>query len=203
MLFQETIYNVSMDALVRATIALFVVVDPIGILPLVASLTSKLKKEESRRLIQVTLYTTSGLLIAFAIAGQQILQVFGISIQSFSIAGGLLLLLLSFDVLLRGWKLEGTEKEMGAVPLAFPLLAGPGAITTLIITLEKSGLIVALLAVGIVLGLTTLVFHSTDAIHRVLGATGSLIVSRVMAIFLAAIAVQFIVEGMQDFLANV
>jgi multiple antibiotic resistance protein len=189
-----------LEELIRATIALFVVVDPIGIVPLIASLTSGMSREERRHVIQITIYTATGILIAFAIAGQQMLQAFGISIESFSIAGGLLLLLLSFNLLLRGWKMEGSAKESGAVPLAFPLLVGPGAITTIIITLQKSGLVVALIAVGIVLGLTMLTFRFIDPIQRFLGNIGSLVVSRVMAIFIAAIAIQFILEGVQKFL---
>ncbi len=189
--------ELNVDELLRATVSLFIVMDPIGLVPLIVSLTSNLTKEQSRRVIRSTIYTAAALLIAFALAGHQILQVFGISIESFSIAGGILLLLLSFELLLKGWELKGNAIEMGAVPLAFPLLVGPGAITTTIITLERYGMAVALLSVAIAIALTLLIFSSMHLLYRLLGQLGSLIVSRVMAILIAAIAIEFIISGIE------
>ncbi len=189
--------ELNVDELLRATVSLFIVMDPIGLIPLIVSLTSNLTKEQSRRVIRSTIYTAAALLIAFALAGHQILQVFGISIESFSIAGGILLLLLSFELLLKGWELKGNAIEMGAVPLAFPLLVGPGAITTTIITLERYGMAVALLSVAIAIALTLLIFSSMHLLYRLLGQLGSLIVSRVMAILIAAIAIEFIISGIE------
>jgi len=190
--------ELNVDELLRATVSLFIVMDPIGLVPLIVSLTSNLTKEQSRRVIRSTIYTAAALLIAFALAGHQILQVFGISIESFSIAGGILLLLLSFELLLKGWELKGNAIEMGAVPLAFPLLVGPGAITTTIITLERYGMAVALLSVAIAIALTLLIFSSMHLLYRLLGQLGSLIVSRVMAILIAAIAIEFIISGIEN-----
>jgi len=189
--------ELNVDELLRATVSLFIVMDPIGLIPLIVSLTSNLTKEQSRRVIRSTIYTAAALLIAFALAGHQILQVFGISIESFSIAGGILLLLLSFELLLKGWELKGNAIEMGAVPLAFPLLVGPGAITTTIITLERYGMAVALLSVAIAIALTLLIFSSMHLLYRLLGQLGSLIVSRVMAILIAAVAIEFIISGIE------
>jgi multiple antibiotic resistance protein len=190
--------DINTNDLLRSTVSLFIVMDPIGLVPLIVSLTSNLSKEQSKKVVRSTIYTAASLLLAFALAGHQILQLFGVSIESFSIAGGLLLLLLSFELLLKGWELRGNAIEVGAVPLAFPLLVGPGAITTTIITLERYGIVVALLSVSIAIMLTLIVFNFMHMLNRLLGQLGSLIVSRVMAILIAAIAIEFIISGIES-----
>ena len=75
-------FNINADELIRASVSLFIVMDPVGLMPLIASLTSSLSREQSKRVIRSTIYTASGLLLAFAIAGQYILEVFGISQQA-------------------------------------------------------------------------------------------------------------------------
>jgi multiple antibiotic resistance protein len=190
--------DINTNDLLRSAVSLFIVMDPIGLVPLIVSLTSNLSKEQSKKVVRSTIYTAASLLLAFALAGHQILQLFGVSIESFSIAGGLLLLLLSFELLLKGWELRGNAIEVGAVPLAFPLLVGPGAITTIIITLERYGIVVALLSVSIAIMLTLIVFNFMHMLNRLLGQLGSLIVSRVMAILIAAIAIEFIISGIES-----
>jgi multiple antibiotic resistance protein len=190
--------DINTNDLLRSAVSLFIVMDPIGLVPLIVSLTSNLSKEQSKKVVRSTIYTAASLLLAFALAGHQILQLFGVSIESFSIAGGLLLLLLSFELLLKGWELRGNAIEVGAVPLAFPLLVGPGAITTTIITLERYGIVVALLSVSIAIMLTLIVFNFMHMLNRLLGQLGSLIVSRVMAILIAAIAIEFIISGIES-----
>lgn len=190
--------DIDPNDLLRAVVSLFIVMDPIGLIPLIASLTSNLSREQRRRVVRGTIYTAALLLLAFSLAGHQILQLFGVSLESFSIAGGLLLLLLSFELLLKGWELKGDAVEVGAVPLAFPLLVGPGAITTTIITVERYGIAVALLSVGIAILLTLIVFNFMHMLNRLLGKLGSLIVSRVMAILIAAIAIEFIISGIES-----
>ncbi len=123
------------------------------------------------------------------------MQIFSISLESFSIAGGILLLVLALQLLLKGWSVN--KDDRGVIPLAFPLMAGPGAITTVILTLESSGLIVALIAVGIVSLLVLLTFYMINPIYRVLGRVGTLVISKVMAIFIAAIAIEFIMRYKQ------
>lgn len=94
--------DINTNDLLRSAVSLFIVMDPIGLVPLIVSLTSNLSKEQSKKVVRSTIYTAASLLLAFALAGHQILQLFGVSIESFSIAGGLLLLLLSFELLLKG-----------------------------------------------------------------------------------------------------
>ncbi len=190
--------DINVNDLLRSAVSLFIVMDPLGLVPLIVSLTSNLNREQSKKVVRSTIYTAASLLLAFALAGQQILQLFGVTLESFSIAGGLLLLLLSFELLLKGWELKGNAIEVGVVPLAFPLLVGPGAITITIITLERYGIAVALLSVGIAIVLTLIVFNFMHMLNRLLGQLGSLIVSRVMAILIAAIAIEFIISGIES-----
>jgi len=184
--------------ILRATVALFIIVDPIGLVPVFSALTKDLPKPEKKRMFRNIVYTGSALLLVFALAGQQLLLLFGISLQSFMIAGGMLLLLLSVEILLRGERVQKTPGEdVGIVPIAFPLLVGPGAITTTMISIQRDGLEVAIPSILIVMFLTWVVLRFTDRINRLLGRTGSAVVARVMAVFIAAIAIQFIIAGIQ------
>ena len=133
--------NIIGDDLLRSTIALFVVINPIGTIPLFASITQKMQKKESNRVLKTTVITAGALLMIFAVAGTQILSIFGITISSFMIAGGILLFVVSIELLTHGgWRFGGTvSDESGVVPLAFPLLAGPGAITAVILSFQTVG----------------------------------------------------------------
>ena len=135
----------------------------------------------------------------FAAVGTQILSIFGITISSFMIAGGILLFVVSIELLTHGgWRFGGTvSDESGVVPLAFPLLAGPGAITTVILSFQMSGLMVTILSIAIVIGITYVVFFLTGTIYRILGRRGSLIITRIFAVLVAAIAVQYVVNGLK------
>jgi multiple antibiotic resistance protein len=185
------------DNILKYTIALFVVIDPIGTVPLFIALTEKMKKEERKAVSKVAVITAGVLLIVFAVAGTQILNIFGITIFSFMIAGGVLLFIVSIELLTYGaWRFGGTVSgESGVVPLAFPLLAGPGAITSVIISFQAAGLVVTILSIAIVIGVTYIILLLVNPIYRVLGRRGSMIITRVFAVLVAAIAVQYIVQG--------
>jgi multiple antibiotic resistance protein len=191
--------NIFGDDLLRATISLFAVINPIGTIPLFASMTQKMPKVERDRVLKTTVITASALLMVFAVAGTQILSIFGITISSFMIAGGILLFVVSIELLTHGgWRFGGTvSDESGVVPLAFPLLAGPGAITTVILSFQTSGLIVTILSIAIVMGITFVVFFLTGKIYSILGRRGSLIITRIFAVLIAAIAVQYVVDGLK------
>jgi multiple antibiotic resistance protein len=188
-----------LSTILRVIVALFVVVDPIGTIPLFMGLTHDMNTANRKKVSRVAVITASILLLIFALTGQLLLALFGISINSFKIAGGALLLILAVKILISGtWdeKILSPE-ETGAVPFAFPLLAGPGAITTTIVLLQISGLIAVLLGVVTVMLLTYVVLHFVDTIHGFLGRIGSAVVARLMAIFIAAIAFQFVIEGIK------
>ncbi|MDN5867666.1 MAG: MarC family protein, partial [Candidatus Nitrosocosmicus sp.] len=187
------------DDLLRSTISLFVVINPIGTIPLFASITQKMQRTERNRVLKTAVITASALLMLFAVAGTQILSIFGITLSSFMIAGGILLFMVSIELLTHGgWRFGGTvSDESGVVPLAFPLLAGPGAITTVILSFQTSGLIITMLSVAIVMGITYIVFFLTETIYRILGRRGSLIITRIFAVLVAAIAVEYVVDGIK------
>ena len=142
-----------------------------------------------------TAIITSGIvLVVFAIAGTGILRLFGITIFSFMIAGGVLLFIVAIELLTHGvWRFGGgsVPGESGVVPLAFPLLAGPGAITSVIISYQTAGFVVTILPIAIVIGITYIILLFVNPIYR----RGFMIVTRVFAVFIAAIAIQYIVEG--------
>jgi multiple antibiotic resistance protein len=188
--------------LLKSTIALFVVIDPVGNVPLFIALTEKMGKTERNSVLKIAVITAAILLFTFAVAGTQIFFVFGITISSFMIAGGILLFIVAIELLTHGvWRFGtgiGTAGESGIVPLAFPLLAGPGAITSVIISFQTTGLIVTIISIGIVIGLTYLVLKLVNPIYKILGKRGSMIVTRVFAILIAAIAIQYIVQGIRN-----
>ena len=94
--------------------------------------------------------------------------------------------------------LENDLQGTGIIPIAFPLIAGPGAITSVIISQQKDGLIVTLLSIIIVIGITYVVLRSINPIYRILGYRGSEVISRIFAVILTAIAIQYIVEGLRN-----
>jgi multiple antibiotic resistance protein len=186
----------------KSTIALFVVIDPIGTVPLFIALTEKMGKEERKTVSKTAIITSGVLLVVFAVAGTQILAIFGVTIFSFMIAGGILLFIVAIELLTHGiWRFGGSgggaTGESGVVPLAFPLLAGPGAITSVIISFQTAGLIVTMLSIAIVIGISYVILQAINPIYRLLGRRGSMIITRVFAVFIAAIAVQYIIEGVK------
>jgi len=188
--------------LVKGTIALFVVVDPLGNVPIFIGLTKNMDKTQIQKTFQSAIITGLILLFLFAFAGQQILILFGISLSSFMVAGGLLLLIIAVRLLVAGgWQEPSTSPEsVGAVPIGFPLLVGPGAITTTILILQSSGIFVTIFSVLITFIIVWLILRLIHPIFRILGSNGSLVVTRLMAMFIAAIAVQYIVEGVKNLL---
>ena len=110
-------------------------------------------------------------------------------------------MILSLEILFRRERVAKTEspEDSGVIPIAFPLLVGPGAITTTMITLDAYGLPVALTSITIVMFLTWVVMRLTPKINVVLGKTGSSVIAQVMGVFIAAIAIQYIITGLQNY----
>lgn len=187
--------------LLRSTVALFVVIDPIGSVPVFMALTQKMERTERASVTKIAIVTAAGLLFVFALAGAQIMSIFGITIASFMVAGGILLFIVAIELLTHGeWRFgsAGAQGESGVVPIAFPLLAGPGAITAVIISFQTAGLAVTALSILIVIGITYVILRYVDRIYKVLGRRGAIIVTRVFAVLIAAIAVQFVVDGIRE-----
>jgi multiple antibiotic resistance protein len=187
--------------LLKATVALFVIVDPLGPVPIFAGLTKPMSPDEKKKVFRTAALVGAVLLAAFALVGQEILILFGIALPSFQIAGGLVLLLLSIEIIFRGERMDKltlvSAEETAVFPIAFPLLVGPGAITLTMISIQSSGILVALLAIVIVMFVSWIVLKQTDRIYRLLGKTGAAVIARIMSLFIAAIAVQYVLAGIQ------
>jgi multiple antibiotic resistance protein len=183
--------------LAKAVITLFIIVDPLGNIPIFISLTKGMAREHRQKAFRTAIFTGFILLISFALMGQQIFMLFGISLYSFMIAGGILLLIISIRILVRGeWEEESNPPEsIGVVPIGFPLLVGPGAITTTILNLQASGVMVTVIAVLIVFAVVQIILRLIDPIYKFLGSSGSMVISRLMALLIAAIAIQYILDG--------
>ncbi len=184
--------------LVKAFIILFVVMDPPGNIPVFIALTKGMRKEERRTELNHAVIVATVLLLLFAFLGKIVLNVLGISIDSFMIAGGILLLLISFD-LLRGEHKYGVTEEsgagVGAVPMGTPMLAGPGAITAVMVIIQSSGAFVVLFSIFSAIIAARLVLGQSDRLYSMMGKVGTEVLSRVIGIIVAAIAIQFIGTG--------
>ena len=189
--------------IITSVIALFVVIDPIGNIPLFIAFTKKLEKAEHKTVSKTAIITAAALLLLFGVAGTQILGLFGITIFSFMIAGGTLLFIIAIELLTYGeWRFVSKVKEdVGVVPIAFPLLAGPGSITAVIISYQTSGFLITFFSIIIVMTITYVILRMVNPIYKILGNRGSMIVSRVFAVIIAAIAVEYIVEGIKNLFA--
>jgi len=191
--------------LVQVFIMLFVVMDPPGNIPIFMALTKGMSERERKKELNYAVLVATILLLLFAFLGKIILYVLGITTDSFMIAGGILLLLISFDLLRGEHKyVAGGESGagVGAVPLGTPLLAGPGAITTVMVIIQSSenfitGAFFVLFAIFSAIIATRLVLGQSERIYQILGKVGSEVLSRVMGIIVAAIAIQFIVNGIR------
>jgi multiple antibiotic resistance protein len=188
--------------LVRASIALFIIVDPIGNIPIFIGLTEKIAPTQRKKVYNIATLVGFVLLLFFAFLGQEVLTIFGLSIYAFEIAGGILLLIIAVRILVTGSMHENVDypESLGAVPIAMPLLVGPGAITTTIFNLQAYGTLTAIIAVLLVLSITWVILRFINGVYRVLGRTGALVIARVMALLIAAIAIQYILTGATHFI---
>jgi len=199
-----SIADVAFD-LAKAAIVLFIIVDPFGNIPIFIGLTEKMTETQKRKVFNTACLVGFILLLVFAFTGLEIFSIFGVSIFSFEIAGGVLLLIIAIRILISGSIQESVEspESIGAVPIAIPLLVGPGAITTTIFNLQTYEVYVTVLAVMVVIGITWFILRYLNTIYKFLGKTGSIVIARVMSLLIAAIAVQYILVGVTRFLPTI
>ncbi|MGA0001815.1 MAG: MarC family protein [Steroidobacteraceae bacterium] len=200
------------DELIKFFVLLFVVVEPITLAPVFASLTQGADDAYRRRMSFKAILISLIVLVVCALAGGRFIQLMGISIDAFRIAGGAMLFLISLEMVFAresGTKTTQEEKaevqqraDISVFPLAFPFIAGPGALATVLLTFSTTGdnwqLTLGLLGViAGVLAITLVVLLLTPFINRVMGVTGAHVVSRLTGVVLAALAVQFILNGLR------
>ena len=156
---------------------LFVITDAVGNLPIFYSITKGLDKKERHETFLTAAIFSFILLVVFTFLGKFILDIFGIKMSDFRIAGGILILVIAIIILVRGSLFQAKEKiEVGVVPLGCPLLTGPGAITTSMVALATYGAPVTLLAITINFLLSVLVLSFGERIFKTIGETGAMII---------------------------
>ena len=194
---------------ISALVTLLVVVDPVGLAPALLAVTDGLSPQHRR---QVALRARAAILIGAALGGDWLLRMLGISLPAFRIAGGLLLFSIAFEMVF-GLRIERQQhaaeqameehvRNIAAFPLGIPLLAGPGAITaTVLLAGQANGRAVPL---AILMGVITIVafaclvtFLVAERIGKLLGITGNIVLSRLLGVILAALAVQYVLDGVR------
>lgn len=197
---------------VLALSSVFFLVDPFAAIPTFLAITAGAEPRNRQRMAMKASLTCFIVLTSFAIAGRYIFRMFGITLPAFEIAGGLIMLLIGIDMLEAkrsptqespGEAQQATDKEdAGIVPLGIPMLAGPGAISSVMVLVGKApGLweILAILSsIAITAAVSFGVLSGADRVRKLLGETGIRILVRIMGLLLVALAMQFFVNGLTD-----
>ncbi len=194
---------------IEAFVAIFAIVNPIGNIPFFVTLTQGYSPKEKKDVIIKIIVVAIAVLVIFGLIGNYIFMLFGITIPAFGIAGGILLLTIAFSML-HGQKprtkLTQQDKEealareaVGIVPLGIPMFAGPGAITTIMIYMSRQTGVFDMFAVFAsifaTMAVSFILLTYSDRIFSRMGRMGALAISRIMGLILAAIAIQFIIDG--------
>lgn len=194
---------------ITSFVTLLVVIDPFGLTPMFVALTQGMEPTRRRAIALRSCFTAAAILAIFAAFGETVLGFVGISMAAFRVAGGVLLFLTALDMLFerrskrREDKAEDETPDPSVFPLAIPLIAGPGSIATIILLAGQHPKVGSLLLViGVmltVLAVVLVLFLSAGIIERMLGKTGINVVTRLLGMLLAALSVQFILDGLRDF----
>jgi len=200
---------------ISAFVTFFTIIDPVGLAPVVVALTTHLSEAQRKLIITRATLISAGIIAFFALIGRFLLDRLGINLYAFDIAGGLLLFLVAVDMLFgrqsgaRETKAESeeamTREDVSVFPLAIPLIAGPGTIATTILSVDLATphpleLLAVAAAISSTLLVAWLVMRSSIDIIRLFGRTGILVLSRILGILLAALAIQFILNAVVLFL---
>jgi len=192
--------------------AIFFVVDPMGVVPVFVAMTQRDTEEKRERMARRAALTAFVILTIFAVAGTVIFRLLGVTLGAFKVAGGILLLLTSIEMLraqqartriIPEEQQEGTEKDDVAIfPLAIPLLAGPGAIATVTALMGRAGRTMFMVPVVVSIAITCIasyaMLRAASRVSRFLGVTGLNVMNRVIGLIIGAIAVQFVFDGLKD-----
>jgi multiple antibiotic resistance protein len=186
------------ESLLLTFVPLFIVLDALGNLPFVISLSEGMFRNQRRRMIHIAVVTATIVGLLFLFFGQFVLNVMGISVGSFAIAGGIILLVLSIKFMMTGKLVEVVREEMIAVvPIGTPLLSGPATITTLLLLAGQFPIYIVLISFILNMLIAWLLFLLGNQIVRFMGQGGLRAVSNVFNLLLAAIAVTMIMRGLE------
>ncbi|MBT6098668.1 MAG: MarC family protein [Marinovum sp.] len=196
--------------LITAFVTLFVIIDPIGLAPMFIAITQGMSQKKRRGIALRAVAVGGAVLFLFSVFGESVLSFVGISMPAFRIAGGVLLFLTALEMLFnrRTKRREDQSEDDGAddpsvFPLAIPLIAGPGAITSVILITENHpswlGIGEVTMVVAAVLVLVYVMFSIGTLLEQLLGKIGINVITRILGMLLAALAVQFVLEGIAAF----
>ena len=190
---------------IRALVGVFVIVNPFGNVPIFISLTSRLTSEERRNAIIKSMIIATAILLVFALIGKVLFDLLNVTLDSLRIAGGLLMLAIAFDMLMGKSPAsridEAEERESVAVtPMATPLLAGPGAMTTVMIYMNDANTQVLkgsiLVAILIAMAAGFLILINCETVYNIIRKDGARVLTKIMGIVLATIAIEMVVNGL-------
>lgn len=208
----DTLHSNYVRFSVLAVSSIFFLVDPFAAIPAFLAITAGADRQRQRGMARRGALTCFIVLMTFALAGKLIFRMFGITLPAFEIAGGVILLLIGIDMIeakrsptqeLSDETAEATAKDdAGIVPLGIPMLAGPGAISSVMILVGQAlkfwELMVVLGAISLTAWISYLILNGADRVRRMMGETGIRILVRIMGLLLVALAVQFFVNGLTD-----
>ncbi|HWL62801.1 MAG TPA: MarC family protein [Steroidobacteraceae bacterium] len=200
------------DQLLKFFVTFLVVVEPIGVIPIFIAMTEGVAEKERRRMARKAVLIAGAIFLLFAIGGGQFLRLLGISLDAFRIFGGLLLLLIALEMVFAresGSRSSTPEVEEGKArsdisvfPLAFPFIAGPGSLTTILLNFGPAshdpllfGGLLACVALALLCALGTL--YLVTPINRAMGVTGANVLNRLFGVVLGALAAQYVLDGLR------
>lgn len=188
---------VDLVELLKPLVMLFIALDPVGTTPYYQALTARLPEVDRARVLRLAVLVAGLLLVLFALLGDLVFRLFGITMGDFKVAAGLILLVTSIALLLEMplGVLRGEPESLAIVPLATPLLAGPAAISITLLVKYMWGLHVAIAAVVANMALTYIILAASDKVTRLLGRQGLVILDKFMSLIMAALAVSLIRSG--------
>jgi multiple antibiotic resistance protein len=179
-------------------VPLFIVIDALGNLPFVISLSEDMIRQQRRRMIHLAVLTATVLGLFFLFFGQLVLKLMGISVGSFAIAGGIILLAFAIKYMTTGHMVEAIKEELVAVvPIGTPLTVGPATITTLLLLATQFPLYMVLISFALNMAITWVIFLGGEQVTRFLGRGGLKAISRVFSLLLGAIAVNMVIHGLE------
>jgi multiple antibiotic resistance protein len=197
---------IDLQLLGSAFVTLFVIMDPPGTVPIFIAVTASMTAKQRVRAARQAVVVAFGIIVAFAVFGQQLLDYLGITLPALQCAGGLLLLLVALELLTGRDQAPGGAEgvNVALVPLGTPLLAGPGAIVATMVFVQRAGPVADYVAIGLGVLLVHvclwLAMRFAGRIHRLLGVGGTTLVTRIAGLLLSAIAVQLVADAVRSFI---
>jgi multiple antibiotic resistance protein len=179
-------------------VPLFIVIDALGTLPYVISLSEDMDRPQRRRMVHLAVITAAVVGLVFLFLGQLILKLLGISVGAFAIAGGIILLVFAIQYMTTGHMVKVLKEELVAVvPIGTPLTAGPATITTLLLLATQFPIYMVLISFALNMLITWVIFLGGEWVSHFLGQGGLRAISRVFSLLLAAIAVSMVLHGLE------